>query len=515
MFNTPVLYLIFNRPDLVRVTFEKIREVKPRQLFVGADGPRITHPDDNRKCEECRELVLSLVDWECEIHTLFRDSNLGCGKAVSEAITWFFDQVEMGIVLEDDCVPHKSFFTFCEELLLHFKDDDSVMHISGNNFQNGRQRGDGSYYFSKYSHSWGWATWSNAWRNFEKEIDLAWLKKHLQGHFSRDERKYWNQVAEGLLTKRYDAWDYQWMFSIWKNLGVCILPNTNLVNNIGFGRDATHTKQVGGLGDLNESRGIDQMIFLSGEKDINTQADEFTFSNHFHQSPNMTKQLKQTLFPYLGWVKRLYRKSVFIRYFGQFKEFSMIPKEFYLANLELCYSVGSTKGDVVECGTWKGGMIAGIGKVLGNSRKYHLFDSFEGLPNAKSIDGESALKWQKDTDGDTYFDNCYAKREDAEMAMNKASLTNYTIYKGWFNDTLSNFPATQSIAILRLDGDWYDSTITCLRAFFPKVNPGGIVIIDDYNTWDGCSKAVHDYLSETKSNARINVYKGVFYLIKR
>ncbi|MEQ9374718.1 MAG: TylF/MycF/NovP-related O-methyltransferase [Imperialibacter sp.] len=181
----------------------------------------------------------------------------------------------------------------------------------------------------------------------------------------------------------------------------------------------------------------------------------------------------------------------------------MLSQKVYVDNLILSENAKKLKGDIVECGVWKGGMIAGISEVLGDSRSYHLFDSFEGLPPAHEKDGQKAVAWQKDNNGPTYFDNCRAELEDAEAAMRLSGRTKVKIHKGWFKDTLKDIPASTGIALLRLDGDWYDSTYTCLESLFDKVVAGGIVILDDYYHWEGCSKAVHDFLSKNDRTEKI------------
>jgi len=193
----------------------------------------------------------------------------------------------------------------------------------------------------------------------------------------------------------------------------------------------------------------------------------------------------------------------------------MIPNEIYYENLELVSKFSNINGVVVECGVWKGGMIAGIANILGLNRKYYLFDSFEGLPKAKDIDGDLAIKWQSDTSSDWYFDNCSADRRFAEQAMKLSGAENYYIEKGWFENTLIDYPFSDKIAVLRLDCDWYDSTFLCLEELFPKVVKNGLIIIDDYYTWDGCAIAVHDYLSKYKLACRIRMTnKGICYIIK-
>lgn len=198
--------------------------------------------------------------------------------------------------------------------------------------------------------------------------------------------------------------------------------------------------------------------------------------------------------------------------YEKYKSFTMVEAPYFLHNLYIAEKSRKVDGDVVECGVWRGGMIAGIAEVIGPKKHYHLYDSFEGLPEAKEIDGISALSWQKNTEGAFYFDNCKAEIAFAEKAMQMAGAP-FTCHKGWFSDTVPNCNL-ENISLLRLDGDWYESTMVCLQHLFPRVVKGGVVIIDDYYTWDGCSRAVHDYLSSIKSVSRIFEFKGIAYLIK-
>jgi hypothetical protein len=243
--NTPVLFLIFNRPETTKKVFEAIRKARPEKLFIAADGPRENKIGENELCNEARTIVTQ-IDWPCEVKTLFRENNLGCKIGVSSAITWFFEHVENGIILEDDCLPDMSFFRFCEELLEYYKDDERIMHISGDNFQFEKKRGDGDYYFSKINHVWGWATWRRAWKYYD--VSLNSLDKFIENNYIRDifsdEKisKKWLNLFIKTKKGKIDTWDYQWTYSMWTQNGLAILPNVNLVKNIGFGNTATHTK---------------------------------------------------------------------------------------------------------------------------------------------------------------------------------------------------------------------------------------------------------------------------------
>jgi len=193
----------------------------------------------------------------------------------------------------------------------------------------------------------------------------------------------------------------------------------------------------------------------------------------------------------------------------------MVPSCLFSANLELSSRVRGVSGCVVECGVWRGGMAAGIAAVLGTGRRYYLCDSFEGLPAANNVDGEAALSWQRDTASPNYYDNCSADEHYAREAMALAGIRSFELVKGWFNETLPSLELADSIALLRLDGDWYESTTACLDALFNKVVTGGLIIIDDYYQWDGCSRAVHDFLSRHSAVERIQDQGGICFIEKR
>jgi len=207
------------------------------------------------------------------------------------------------------------------------------------------------------------------------------------------------------------------------------------------------------------------------------------------------------------------------KYFGvfrRFRSFTMIPAMTFMRNLAVVEKYGGVPGIIVECGVWKGGMIAGIASILGPQREYFLFDSFDGLPGAKAIDGEKALRWQANKSSPKYHDNCKASVELAKQAMELAGVKSFHTMEGWFEDSLSSFTPNEAISILRLDADWYDSTLTCLRRLYPFVAEEGLIILDDYYAWDGCARALHDFLSESSSAERIRQYDNdVCYLVKK
>ena len=189
--------------------------------------------------------------------------------------------------------------------------------------------------------------------------------------------------------------------------------------------------------------------------------------------------------------------------YREFSNFTMVPEQTFTLNLALAEIVRPVQGCIVECGVWRGGMSAGLCRVLGPEREYFLLDSYEGLPPAQQIDGAAALHFQTNKDWPNYNDNCSAGQEFADHAMQMAGATRYHLIKGWFQDTVPRFRPAGSIALLRLDGDWYESTKVCLDHLFDMVAVGGLIILDDYFYWDGCSRAVHDFLSQRNGRERI------------
>jgi hypothetical protein len=291
---TPILFLIFNRPDTTKAVFESIKSIKPLKLYIAADGARGNKLGEDLLVEETRAIIQS-IDWDCEVKTLFRKENLGCKVAVSSAIDWFFENEEQGIILEDDCLPNTSFYGFCEELLNYYKTNERVFHISGNNFQDGMTRGDGSYYFSKYNHIWGWATWRRVWKTYDvnmKDLTKALDLKVFENTLSKSELSFWLNCFEEIKAGKKNTWDYQTMLNQWLHNGLTIIPNHNLVTNIGFGGGTNTSVEVKGLSNI-ETKTMDKIVHPSFIYS-NKTADDYTYKTKYN--PQLTYTIKQKLF---------------------------------------------------------------------------------------------------------------------------------------------------------------------------------------------------------------------------
>ena len=275
---TPVALMIFNRPELTARTFEAIAQAKPEKLFVVADGPR--SPEESERCRQARAII-ERVDWPCEVLTNFADTNLGCRRRISSGLDWVFSEVEEAIILEDDCVAALSFFSFCQELLEKYRHDERVMHIGGCNFQDEDQT-PYSYYFSRYLHVWGWATWRRAWELFDVNMS-SWpeTRTSIADLFDDDvERDYFVGAFELGFQGDDQIWDYMWSYACLAQSGLSVVPHVNLVSNIGWGVDATHTNQeIPGL--ANRPAGNIGPLRHPPSVLVNRRADKYAFEHVF------------------------------------------------------------------------------------------------------------------------------------------------------------------------------------------------------------------------------------------
>ncbi len=284
--NINVAFLIFKRPDTTAKVFEAIRQAQPQKLLVIADGPRQDRPDEAEKCA-ATQAIIERVDWECEVLTNYSEVNLGCAKRVSSGLDWVFELVEDAVIIEDDCVPHPSFFHFCEELLQRYRDDQRIMSIAGSNFQFGRSVTDYSYYHSLYHDCWGWATWKRAWKYFDFEMKL-WPKlketSFLQDHLlDANVAQYWQQKFDLTYELKKDSWFYRWLYSCWVQNGIALVPDINSVSNIGFSAGATHTVEDARYANL----AIAEIPFPLKHPPfmfLNREADRLNFLNRCHIS---------------------------------------------------------------------------------------------------------------------------------------------------------------------------------------------------------------------------------------
>jgi hypothetical protein len=242
--NTPILFVIFNRPDRATRVFAEIKKAKPKYLYIAADGPRPNKPGEKELCAEARQVVDN-IDWNCEVIKDFSDINLGCSERVYSGINRILAQHDRAIILEDDCLPNQSFFLFCEEMLEKYKDNQKIMMLSGINIAGEWKKDTQDYHFSIYGGVWGWATWQRAWKLYDPQM-TNWPKREARSKIKKiigDPKQYWARKSLFNIGYHKKSWEYQWAFARTINNGLSIVPAVNLIANIGFGADATHTKE--------------------------------------------------------------------------------------------------------------------------------------------------------------------------------------------------------------------------------------------------------------------------------
>ena len=290
--NTPVLFLGFNRPDLAQQVLTRLQDCGVRRLYVSLDGPRSDSPTDWDQCRIMREIVDS-IGWAEEKQLLIRDVNLGCGRAVSSAISWFFEHVERGIIVEDDCLPTPSFFQFCEEMLLRYAHDSNIWSVAGTSLIPGEVVPSKSHFFSKYSGIWGWATWRRAWDAYSYDLSCLthseWRQLVDQKSENAVERGYWNHILELMLKGDIDTWDFQVQFCSWRKESLHVTSSRNLVQNLGFRVDGTHTKEASVLGNRPVEENPPPYNDLSVE--ANESLDRIVFSEKLHASKELVEWL--------------------------------------------------------------------------------------------------------------------------------------------------------------------------------------------------------------------------------
>jgi hypothetical protein len=283
--NTPVALTIFNRPDTTAAVFAQVAKARPPSLLVVADGPRPHRVGDPEKCAAAREII-ERVDWDCELLTNYSEVNLGCKQRMASGLDWVFDTVDRAIILEDDCLPHPTFFRFCEELLERYQGNEDIMMVAGSNFGYEQSRVEHSYYFSRYTNVWGWASWRRAWRHFDVDMsswpmvrDAGLINGILGGHRAGVR---WTRAFDRAYEGSVDTWDTQWKFACWLQGGLTVLPTVNLVSNVGFGSEATHTTSATHrLADM-PTRAMDFPLRHPPLVVCNGKADDWIEKNAYH-----------------------------------------------------------------------------------------------------------------------------------------------------------------------------------------------------------------------------------------
>jgi hypothetical protein len=316
--STPILFCVFNRPEPTARVFAAIREQQPQRLLIVQDGPRAGHAEDEINIALVRRIVTQ-IDWPCQLETQFASCNLGCKRRMASGISWGFQRADRLVILEDDCLPARDFFPFCEALLERHAADSNVLMISGDQFQAQRPTA-APYYFSKYAHIWGWASWRRAWALYDCQM-RDWPAFRNSAQFGElcpepDEQAYWRMQLDRQVAGEIDSWDFPWMFTGWMHKAWTVLPAVNLVSNIGFGAGATHTIQSDSplanmaTGDLPASEIADWHPRIPIHTD--GAADRWTWRHVFGREREFAAPLGRRIPTRRWWRRWLRRAAVFL-----------------------------------------------------------------------------------------------------------------------------------------------------------------------------------------------------------
>ena len=299
-FHTPILFLIYRNPAVTALTFARIREMRPSVLYISADGPR--NQTEVTECKKTREMTHD-IDWDCVVQRRYSSDNMGCKEACASAISWFFEKEDAGIILEYDCLPDMTFFTFCQNMLETYKDDEHVFHIRGDNWQDNINRGDASYYFSAIPGIWGWATWRRAWLKYDPSAksfgafeSTSQIKTLFTARFSQ---RFWLRRFHAVNSgENTSTWDIPWAFSVMSNRGLCIAPNMNLVSNIGFGPTATHTFDTSSFLSAAPTTSMGEIVHPATKR-LDHRADNYEIWKHYVITDHLKVRLKRVFFRFV------------------------------------------------------------------------------------------------------------------------------------------------------------------------------------------------------------------------
>ena len=304
MFKVPIVYVCFNRPKLTNKTFKCIKKIKPSKLFLILDGPRKNNKQDKINCLKVKKIIQN-INWKCKVYKNFSKENLGLKNRFFTGLDWVFNIANEAIILEDDCLPHDDFFYFCEAMLKKYKNSNKVKFITGNNFQDQKKTDKISedYYFSKYSHIWGWATWKKTWYDVKRE-DNYWKNKIFNSDFdmmksTAKEKKYWKNMYKSVLNNKLNSWAIYLLFSIWKNKGLTITPKINLIKNLGLSR-GTNTKNLDIKLDIS-NKNLNKPLKHPNIINVNFKKDLYVFNTIYNK--NFFNRLKFLSAKYINALK--------------------------------------------------------------------------------------------------------------------------------------------------------------------------------------------------------------------
>lgn len=509
MMNTPIIIFIYKRPDQVNLLMNEISKVKPKEIFIFSDGP--ANDSEKENIQKAREFTENL-NWDVIVHRNYLDQNIGLSRSILNGLDHVFKIREKAIILEEDCIPNLSFFKFCETMLEYYKYEKNVMQISGTNFiEKELELENIDYYFSKFSlPNWGWATWSRAWNHFNHEFN-TWNYSSIKTPFNNKPPAIWESVFRSLSMGNRDSWDIQWMLDIWKNDGYVIIPNKNLISNIGSTCESSYTPrissyinlQTSSIGDISINHDVtfkfDQLL----EVKVTEMISEFVTFNRLNNKLSLSRQCVNYLNP-----KRFHTQSNSLEELKTqimpLNHLTLLPRNFF----EKCLDeipVIIKPGEWVQIGSWKGGctlFFKTLIRDLNLNNKLYVYDTFSTIPINK-------LGHTSDRDFISFF-SIQSNIENYKLEVEKL-LAQFELKEGVnFIEqdilTLTQDSMPKNISFACIDVDFFEPTLHSLKLIYQNLIIGGVILVDDYYTnLLNCKDAVNLFLEPLLQTEEVKV----------
>ena len=504
--NTPVVLFIQKRPKQTEALFNQIRQIRPKELFIFADGP--ASEEETELCKQAR-LLTEFIDWDVTVYRDYSANKLGIAQRILTGLDYVFSVRDRAIILEDDCLPDPTFFSFCEELLEKYLNNNSLMQISGTNIiQSETLHQSAPYFYSKFTlPCWGWATWGRAWKLFNRDYD-TW-KNHsstLRLNLTLDFSASWKGSFNSLSMGNRDSWDIQWMIDVWQNKGICIIPTVNLVTNTGVGAGASYMPGESKYANINRSNSTLHSNYLSEVVSFPyEEVLEVENENLLHEFMDYNRKNKplSLTYQYLDFLQPKSFKQQFNSLY-ELKEgilplhnYTVLPRSFYDSCLQTIPSVSVIKeGCWVQAGSWKGGCTAFFKfmmRDLGIKQPLYIYDTFACIPT-------QGIHHKKDLDFINYFQigsDIPAYKQHVIKLLNQFELHENVHFKEKDILSLEDSDVPDNIAFACIDVDFFEPTHKMLSLIYPKLIIGGILLIDDYYTdLLNCREAVDQYFEK-------------------
>lgn len=507
----PVVLFIYKRPTLTKQVFKQIVKSKPKVIFVFANGPM--NSSEEIVCEQTRNSIFLENNEDIKIIKNYEVSNIGMHQNFIKGLNLVFTLYDQAIILEDDCMPHLSFFTFCTENLKKYNSDEKIMQISGTCLLE-NSTAETRIIKSKFSlPNWGWATWKRAWKKFNSKYDTYKFQyETINSKINFKKNSPIIKAFESLNHGNRDSWDVQWMADIWLNNGLTLIPNRNLVSNLGISDASSYMSSSSSFcikipqseNEINfkNINGVDNNIELKLEKLVSDLTQEFinTNKNTFTRTKQIISQIEPRLYELNNNSLEALKKDLY-----PLPKFTFLPASFFYEFLKIFPLTHNIyKNNWLQIGCWKGGstlFLASTRRDSNSNGKLYVIDTFGDIPTKN-------LQWEKDIAFVNYLQITTPiinyKNEVEELLNNYLLLENTILYKSKIKNVKSKW-LPETLSFIFIDVDFYEPTLDSLQKSYEKLIPGGIILIDDYySPLFNCKEAVDHFFDDKKIKEEVS-----------